>query len=195
MNSELIEAVKQSIKHWWMSLIIGALAIILGAVFITNPFKGLATMAILFSVGYLASGIIEIIFALSNRNTHEGWGWMLVSGIIDLVLGVLLLSFYPTITIEVMILFVGFYVMFRSIWAIGNSFDLQRSGIKGWGWLLTLAILGLIFSIFFIVSPIFGGTLIVAFASIAFFSYGILRIYLGFRYKAMKDHLDKIDEK
>lgn len=192
MKNELIESVKQAMKYWWMSLIVGVLAIILGILFIANPFTGLATLAILFTIGFIVSGLLEIIFAVSNRDTHNGWGWTLASGIIDLLLGILLIS-YPIVTIEVMIFFVGFYIMFQSIWAIGSSVELQRAGVKGWGWLLAMAILGIIFSFIFIMSPVFGGSVIVAFASIAFIIYGIFRIYLSFRYKAMKNHLDKID--
>ncbi len=150
----------------------------------------MATLSILFIAGFLASGTLEIIFAISNRKTLAGWGWTLVSGIIDLALGALLLA-VPAITPIILVYLVGFWIMFRSIWAIGSSVELQRSGVSGWGWLLALAILGLITSFIFMFIPIAGGAMIVAFAAIAFISYGIFRIYLAFKLRSIKNFIEK----
>ncbi len=192
MKNDLINTVKQAMKYWWFSLLIGILAIILGILFIAKPFSGLMTIAILFIIGFIVSGILETIFAISNRNTLNGWGWTLANGIITLLIGSALAVTSPIITIEIMSYFIGFWIMFQSFNAIGSACDLQCSKINGWGWLLALAILGILFSFMFIISPAFGGTFIVIYASISFITYGIFRIYLSFKLKSIKDHIDKI---
>lgn len=193
MRNELLGSTKRAVKHWWMSLIIGLLALGVGIWCIFRPVEALLALTILFVVSFLLSGILEIIFALVNRNNLDGWGWTLTSGIVDLLLGILLLCI-PVDTPLILIYFVGFWIMFQSVWAIGMAVDLRRIQVSGWVWLLVLAILGLVFSFIFIVSPSFGGGFIVALMSISFILYGIFRIYLSFRLKSIKDQLDEIEE-
>lgn len=193
MKNRLLNSVKKSTKYWWLSLCIGIMSIILGILFIAAAGPALLTIAILFVIGFIVSGLFEITFAIANRNTLDGWGWSLASGIIDLIIGILLAIATPTLTIAVMIFFVGFYIMFRSIWGIGAAVEMKRAGFKDWGWLLALAILGIIFSFLVIIDPIIGGGFIVAFAAISFVIYGIYRIYYGIRLKSIRDDIDKIE--
>ena len=196
MKNNLITSVRQSMKYWWLSLCIGILAIFLGILFITAAESALLTLSILFVIGFIASGLLEIIFAIANRNTpNYSWGWTLASGIVDLILGIILAASGPTLTIAVMIFFVGFYIMFRSIWSIGSAIELQKAGVGGWGWLLALAIVGVLFSILLIINPIIGSSFIVAFAAIAFITYGIFRIYYAFKVKTIKDKIEKLEDR
>lgn len=187
MENDLMYAARAAVKNWWLSLVIGILSLGLGILFLAKPLDALITLAILFVAGFLVSGLFEIIFAISNKNSLNGWGWTLAGGIIDLLLGILLL-FTPGITPIIMAYFVGFWIMFQSIWGIGMACDLQKLGVKDWGWLLALAIIGIIFSFIFIMSPVFATGFIVAMAVIAFIVYGIFRIYLGFRLKSIKNN-------
>lgn len=186
---EFIDSKLKAAKNWWISVIIGVLAIVLGILFISSPLSSMLTLALFFAFGFILSGILETLFAITNRKVLNGWGWNLVSSLIDLFLGIVLLSI-PGLTIMLMIYLIGFWIMFRSIWAIGSSIEMQKAEIKGWGWLLTAAILGIIFSFIFILSPTFGGTFIVAFAAISFIIYGIFRIFMGFTLKSIKNNLE-----
>jgi len=193
MRNDLLNSARRAVKYWWLSLIVGLLALGIGVWCLFKPLEALLTLTILFVTGFIVVGVLEIIFAISNKNAIDGWGWTFASGIIDLALGLLLL-FIPIETPLIMIYFVGFWIMFQSVWAIGMAVDLQKIRIDGWGWLLALAILGLIFSFVFILSPGFGGGFIVALMSISFIAYGIFRIYLSFKFKSYKDKLDQIEE-
>lgn len=190
MKNDLLNSARKAVKYWWLSLIIGLLALGIGIWCIFKPLEALLTLTILFVAGFIIVGIMEIIFAISNRNTINGWGWTLASGIIDLALGLILL-WLPIETPLIMIYFVGFWIMFQSVWAIGTAVDLQKMNVSGWGWLLALAILGLIFSFVFILSPGFGGGFIVVLMSISFIMYGIFRIYLSFKLKSYKDRIEE----
>ena len=194
MNERFFETVKDNVKYWWGSLISGILALILSFWCLATPDATLVTLAYLFICAFLVNGIMEIIFALSNRKILAGWGWNLASGIIDLLFGLFLVILpLPTITV-MFIYFVGFWIMFRSIWTIGQAVELQRTRVKGWGWLLTLAILSVIFSFIFLISPIFSGAFIVLFVSFAFLVYGIFRIYLAFRLRSMYKEIKQMEK-
>ena len=57
------------------------------------------------------SGIFKIVAALSYR--FGAWGWPLVSGVIDVVLGVLIWLEWPASALWVIGLFVGVNLLFR----------------------------------------------------------------------------------
>lgn len=171
-------------------MLTGILAIALGVLFITTPESALLSLAMLFAIGFVINGISEMSFTLANRKGNSGWGWNLVAAIIDILLGTLLLSL-PGLTIVMLIYFIGFWILFRSIWAIGASIELQTLGVRGWGWVLVIAILGVLFSFSFILSPVFGGSFIVAFAAISFVMYGVFRIALGLRLRSIKKKIER----
>jgi len=181
MKDQLLQSVRQSVKHWWVSLLIGVLAVILGIWSMATPDITLVALTYVFVCIFIVSGIFEIIFSLANKEVLNGWGWTLAGGIIDLAFGFILLLLPPAAIAMILIYFIGFWIMFRGVWMIGESLELKRLGMKGWGWFLTLAILTLIFSFTFIVSPLMSSVFIVAFVSVAFIFYGAFRIYLGFK--------------
>ena len=188
MKNDFFNSVRDAVKYWWVSLVIGLIAVVLGFWCLAQPGVTLVTLSALFIAGFLVSGIFEIIFAISNKDTIKGWGWTLASGIISLLFGLLLLA-TPLATISTMLFFVGFWIMFQSFWAIGTSVDLQRSNIRGWGWMLAFGILGLILSFVLIVNPVFAAGFIVYLLSITLICYGVLRIYYGFRLRSLHKEL------
>ena len=126
--------------------------------------------------------------AAGNRRRLRGWGWALTGGIVDVLLGIMLAAAPAPAATAVLIYFVGFWIMLRSLWAIGGASELSALGVRGWGWLLALAIASFIFSLVFIFSsPIFGGAFVVAFFSTAIIAYGLFRIWLAVKLKAVKD--------
>ncbi len=191
MRNDLLDSMRQSAKYWWTSLVIGLLAVMLGIWCLATPDSTLVALTFVFVAVFLINGIIEIVFAVSNKDTLDGWGWTLAGGIIDLLFGIILIVLpLPVITV-MLIYFVGFWILFRSIMGIGAAIELQRYKVDGWGWLLALAILSIIFSFIFLLSPVFSGIFIVVLVSVAFIIYGIFRIYFAFRLKAMNDRINK----
>lgn len=192
MKNDLFFSVKQAVKYWWVSPLVGIIAIFLGLWCIANPGETLAVLGMLFIASFFISGIFEIFFAFLNRNTLKGWGWTLASGLINIVFGLILLSISIG-TIAVLLFLVGFWVMFQSIWSISSSIELRRNGVKGWGWLLTFGILGLILSFILIVNPVFAATFIIYILAFTLLSYGIMRIYLGFKLRSVHKVFDDLD--
>lgn len=190
-NGLIYETVKDAVRLWWVSLLVGLMAIILGIWTISTPDRTFVALIYVFILAFLIGGISEIIFAFANRKTLTGWGWSLASGIIDILFAILLMSIPVQIISLLLIYFVGFWIMFHAIWTIGEAAELQRFGVKGWGWLLVFGILSVIFSIMFIFSPMFGGVFIIAFISIALITYGIFRIYFAFMLKSMHKYIGK----
>ena len=189
---EIIDSMKRKVKNWWISLIVGILVIALGVWCLVSPGESLVGMAYVFVVVFLLGGVMDIILAVSNRKYAYGWGWTLAAGIMETILGVLLLAL-PTPTITLMLIYlVGFWILFRSIWGIGESCQLQILGIKGWGWLLALSILCVIMSFLFLISPLFGGIFVVVFVGMTVILYGVFRIIVAFKLRQINKSIKEL---
>ncbi|HUN54759.1 MAG TPA: DUF308 domain-containing protein [Smithella sp.] len=179
-----IKTVKNAVKYWWISLLLGILFVLMGGWVLITPLSSYLALAILFSVTFFVSGIFEIIYAISNHNNLEGWGWTLTGGIIYFLIGMLLIP-NPALSMGILPYFVGFGVLFYSFMAMGAAFDLKSYGISTWGWLLALAILGALFSFILLWNPVFAGATIVVWTALAFISIGIFRIVLSFKLRRL----------
>ena len=71
----------------------------------------------------MVGGIFKIVAALSYR--FAAWGWPLVSGIIDVILGVMIWQEWPASALWVIGLFLGINLMFRGINWIGLGLSLR----------------------------------------------------------------------
>jgi len=76
------------------ALLLGVLALIVGISLIANPLEGMISLTLLVAVLFLVTGVIKIVFSFSLRPIW-GWGWVLASGIVSLVLGIMILAEFP----------------------------------------------------------------------------------------------------
>ena len=76
-------------------LLVGILYALVGAYLAFFPLTGLITLAILLSVMFIAEGIFEVIQAIRVR-PHEGWGFLLLSGLAALAVGVMIALSLPS---------------------------------------------------------------------------------------------------
>ena len=86
-----------SIRSWggfiWQ-LIIGIIAVVGGIYMWWNPIPGAIALTIVMAAVFLAKGLMQVILGFQLR-PHQGWGWMLVSGILSIIIGVLIWSEFP----------------------------------------------------------------------------------------------------
>jgi uncharacterized membrane protein HdeD (DUF308 family) len=71
-----------------LHLLGGILGIVLGMLLLVHPLIGAEAITMLLSAYFLVSGWFRIIAALTLR--FRNWGWLLLSGILAVVLGILI---------------------------------------------------------------------------------------------------------
>lgn len=191
-NNGLFRGARNRVKYWWTPLIIGILAIFLSIWSYVVPGVTLVALSFVFVASFLIGGLMEIVFAISNKDSIDGWGWTLVCGIIDVLFAIFLITI-PFAEVQFMIFCIAFLVLFQSMLNIGKAIDLQKFNIKGWGWVLAMAILGLILSFFLIIKPAFAATFIVIIFSVSLFFYGISSILYSIGLKKVRDTLKDIE--
>jgi uncharacterized membrane protein HdeD (DUF308 family) len=92
-------------------LLIGVLYLVVGGYLAFFPLTGLVTLAILLAILFAAEGIMEIIMAYRVHPT-EGWGWLLLSGIAALAVGILIALGLPSSATWALGLLVGINLLF-----------------------------------------------------------------------------------
>jgi uncharacterized membrane protein HdeD (DUF308 family) len=108
---------RQAPGFWW-SLISGALGVIVGALLLVQPLQGALSLTLVLIAFFVIEGIASIMFALDHKRELSGqWGWMLFSGLVDLVLAVLILTGLPGSAVWAIGLLVGINMIFGG-WAL-----------------------------------------------------------------------------
>src|SRR5215472_18480600 len=107
-----------SIRRWQgflLGLLIGALYLVAGGWLAFTPFAGVIALTVLLAALFLAEGVLEVIMAVRVR-PHEGWGWLLLSGLVAIAAGVLIAAELPS----------------SAAWAIGllTGINLLSSGVS-----------------------------------------------------------------
>jgi uncharacterized membrane protein HdeD (DUF308 family) len=98
---------------FWWSLISAALGVIVGGWLLAQPVSGAISLTILLIAFFTIEGIVTIMFALDHKRELSGrWGWMLVSGVVDLVLAAVIFSGLPGTAVWAIGLLVGINMVF-----------------------------------------------------------------------------------
>ncbi len=106
----------RSAPGFWWSLLSAVLGIVVGIMLLASPLTGAISLTLLLIAFFVVEGIATIMFALEHkRETSGNWGWMLVSGIVDLVLAVMLFSGLPSTAAWAIGLLVGINMVFGGV--------------------------------------------------------------------------------
>jgi len=113
------------------TLLRGALAIIIGLFVIAHPMLigaiAAVTLVIVVSINSIAGGLLEIIVAIRERKEIHGEGWMILSGILSILFGILIASAPLWFGMVLVAVFGAFAVLF-GIMLIVFSFRVKNLG-------------------------------------------------------------------
>lgn len=178
---------RSRIKNWWALMLMGIVFIAVGIISLFYPSETYVILSVLFGAMVLASGVMEIfIGAVSPKKS--GRGWIVAAGIIESLLGIVLLSL-PQVLISVLPYVLGFWIMFRGFTMVGMASDMMDYGIKGSGWSLTLAILLILASFVILINPVIGAGAIILWIGATLILAGISMIVYSIYMKRMAKHL------
>lgn len=104
----------------------GALALLLGGLLLFFPFEGALTLTLFVSAFFLVDGAIKIVTALGNR-ALPNWGWMLASGVLGILVGVLIWLGWPSSAVWVLGLLVGIQLVFGGFAMIMVALSARRA--------------------------------------------------------------------
>jgi uncharacterized membrane protein HdeD (DUF308 family) len=114
---------------FWWSLLSAMVSIAAGIVLIRWPISGSVSLTLVLIAFFLVEGIVTLMYAFEHRTQLSGrWGWMLVSGIVDLILAGIIFAGLPETATWALGLLVGINLLFGGIAMIGMALA-ARSGV------------------------------------------------------------------
>ena len=98
---------------FWWSLLSAVLGIVVGAMLLASPLVGAFSLTLVLITFFIIEGAASIMFAFDHRRELSGqWGWMLMSGIIDLALALMIFAGLPSTAAWAVGLLVGINMIF-----------------------------------------------------------------------------------
>ena len=152
----LMSKAARAIKHWWLLLLAGLLCIVAGVLVFVFPMESYMTLSIIFGILMLLVGAAQLIIASSSGNYLAMRGYVIAGGILDLLLGVFL-CIYPAVTVVLLPIMLGIWMMYHSFMIIAFGGDLETFRVGGSGWVTVGGILLLVLSILILVNPFSAG--------------------------------------
>ena len=136
------------------------------------------------------SGVFETALAATSRHFITGRGWMLAGGVIEIILGLILISNVAISEVALPII-LGFWLLMRSFSTIGLGGDMTTLGIHGAGWTIFTGILLLLCSLWILLQPlVFGSTAVLVWVGVSLLFAGAGACSMAFQLRHAHRVLD-----
>jgi uncharacterized membrane protein HdeD (DUF308 family) len=117
-----------SAPGFWWHLLTAVLYLLAGTALLWDPFAGALTLTIILAAYLLATGVTKIVLSLRYRPAlPRAWGWVLVSALIDIVLGLLIVSGLPGTSLWVLGLLIGINLLFTGVALVVTALHFRKS--------------------------------------------------------------------
>jgi uncharacterized membrane protein HdeD (DUF308 family) len=102
---------------FWWELLTAALYLLAGISLLLSPVAGVLTLTILLAAYLFAAGVMKLIMAFGHKRDVSGaaWGWVLLSALLDLGLGLVIFLGLPGSAIWVLGLMVGINMLMSGV--------------------------------------------------------------------------------
>jgi uncharacterized membrane protein HdeD (DUF308 family) len=171
--------VKQLTWGWWLTILLGVMSIVAGAIVLAKPSDSLPTLAVVSGIFVLLDGIIELVAALIGRT--ENRGLMAVLGVVSTIVGILLIR-HPIQGVTAIALLLASWLIAAGIVRLVLAFE--RDEHRGRGIVVAVA-LGAA-GIAIVASPNIGYATLALIAGLGFIVYGATLLALGWAMHAVR---------
>lgn len=121
------------IRSWGkfiLLLIVGLLFILGGVAAMQNPLLAAGVLTLMLGAALVASGIMRIAMAFAMKE-ETSWGWVALSGVLTLLLGIIILARWPVSSVYTLGIFLGVDLLIIGLTWIGAGLGLKRSYYQG----------------------------------------------------------------
>jgi len=177
MTPEMILQKKISLLPWWVLLLWGVLALIIGSMFLWYPGMTLVLVVILLGAFWFVGGIFTLASLAVDKSQM---GWKIFLGILNIIVGLIILAqpIWSTIILDTfLVIFVGFWACIMGFMHLYQAFAAKDAGTG------LLGIVSIIFGLLLLVFPIYAAALVPFVAGIFALVAGFSAIVVSFTVK------------
>ncbi|MDL2319001.1 DUF308 domain-containing protein [Eubacteriales bacterium OttesenSCG-928-A19] len=165
----------------WVEIILGVLMVVLGIYTFVNPDTALVAIVIAYAIVAIVTGIADfVVYYRLERRGGFGSAMMIISGILNVLVGILLLFNIGAGAWTLSILFPVWFII-HCIARLANLDFVKRFGSRFEYWVSLIAnVLGIIFGILLLFNPFAGAISLVYFVAGYLLVEGIASLVAGF---------------
>jgi len=167
---------------WWLLMLLGLLGIAAGVIVLAKPSDSLATLAVVAGIFVLADGILNLAASFGRRT--ENRGLVAVMGVLDIVIGVLLIR-HPIGGVLAIALLIGIWLIAIGIVRLVGAFEREQRV-----WNIVLALLEIAAGIVIVASPPIGFATLALLVGIAFIVNGVGTFALGWMVHSLRHDVE-----
>ncbi|BDD03626.1 HdeD family acid-resistance protein [Aureibacter tunicatorum] len=173
-------------SNWWSIVVKGVVALLFGLFAMLETKMAFQTLIYYFGFLAIFSGLIVFVAGLKSRQDNRQTNYWLVEGILDIVIGVMVVLF-PAQSAEVVLLFIGAWALFMGIMQFVYAFKIQHYKLI---WAFNGAI-SLLFSYLIFKDPFAGAVALTMIIGIYAFLLGIFLIVIGLKLRNFNQRFDQ----
>lgn len=173
-------------KTWWIYLIQGVAAALIGFLLLASTEKTLAVLIALLGIYWIISGLFNIVAALSGHVEEHKW-WVVVAGVISIIAGIVVLDnmlwsslVLPTLAVIIM----GIAALINGVVTIFAGRSKHGHRERSWAGFF-LGILYILFGFLLLTHPIIGAVALIYAVAVWGIIGGIILIVLSFQVKKL----------
>jgi uncharacterized membrane protein HdeD (DUF308 family) len=113
---------------FWWALVSAVIALAAGIILLRWPISGTVSLTLVLIAFFFVEGVATIMYAIQHRSqlSHR-WGWMLASGIVDLILAGIIFAGLPETATWALGLLVGINMLFGGTAMIGMALAARQT--------------------------------------------------------------------
>ncbi|MBN2105155.1 HdeD family acid-resistance protein [bacterium] len=176
-------------EKWWVSLLRGLIALIIGALALARPIETFNVVLIFFVVYLLLDGLVTGTLAFLHRSVAKQWRVFFVEGFLGLILGLFALI-WPGMTALILVYLFAFWALITGLLEILSGIQMRRHMLSG-EWLMILTgIVSILLSIVLFFNPRVGAVSLIWILGLFLILFGILQIVMALRLKKYRNDPD-----
>lgn len=111
-GTEVVHAIMiRNMRGFALHLLAAAIYLMVGLFMLEDPIQAAAVITLILAAYFIVGGVLRIIFSFAVR--FDGWIWVVINGLVNLMLGVMIWNRWPESSLWVIGLFIGIDLLFH----------------------------------------------------------------------------------
>ena len=168
-------------RNWWLVALRGVIAILFGAVAFIAPGAFVLSLVLFFAAYMLVDGVFAVVGAVRAAQRHERWGFLLLEGLVDIVVGVAAVL-VPAAAVWAFVLLLAAWALVTGGLMIAAAFRLHLH--YGRWWLVLGGVVSILFGLALLINPGMSALVLTWWIGSYTFAFGIRLLILAFKLRA-----------
>ncbi len=165
-------------RNWWLVALRGVISILFGAMALFAPAAFVLSLVLFFAAYMLVDGIFTIVGAIRAAQRHERWGFLLIEGLVDLLVGAAAFL-VPAAAVWAFVLLLAAWAFVTGGLMIAAAFRLHLH--YGRWWLILGGVISLLFGLALVIAPGMSALVLTWWLGGYAIAFGVMLVILAFQ--------------